>query len=124
MSVPALRYGLLVVALLFAALPFCSSALSKRGLAGRMHDISQDLDRQLYDVMARHEVRYSSVNTSALPYNATTRFNPIGMRQLYNATTIFVNFVQGKQAFPEGELSFFFFFAGGGFAGRGGGGVS
>ncbi|KYM75318.1 hypothetical protein ALC53_14289 [Atta colombica] len=72
-------------------------------LTGRMRAISEDLDRQLNEIMASQALSYSTVNTVGLPYNATTKFNPKGMGQLYNVTNIFIDLVQSKQAYPEGE---------------------
>lgn len=72
-------------------------------LATRMRAISEDLDRQLQDVMASQAINFTMVNTTGLPYNATTKFNPKGMGQLYNVTNKFIDFVQSKQAIPEGE---------------------
>lgn len=74
-------------------------------LTGRMRAISEDLDRQLNEIMASQALTYSTVNTVGLPYNATTKFNPKGMGQLYNVTNMFINLVQSKQAYPEGEYS-------------------
>ncbi|EGI67682.1 hypothetical protein G5I_03730 [Acromyrmex echinatior] len=70
-------------------------------LTGRMRAISEDLDRQLNEIMASQALSYSTVNTVGLPYNATTKFNPKGMGQLYNVTNIFIDLVQSKQAYPE-----------------------
>ncbi|CAK9834028.1 Prominin-like protein [Anthophora retusa] len=67
-----------------------------------MRVISEDLDRQLNGIMASQALNYTTVNTTGLPYNATTKFNPKGMGQLYNVTNMFIDFVQGKQVFPEG----------------------
>lgn len=72
-------------------------------LATRMRAISEDLDRQLQDVMASQAVNFTTVNTTGLPYNATTKFNAKGMGQLYNVTNKFIDLVQSKQAFPEGK---------------------
>lgn len=74
-------------------------------LTGRMRTISEDLDRQLNEIMASQALVYSTVNTVGLPYNATTKFNPKGMGQLYNVTNMFIDMVQSKQAYPEGEYS-------------------
>lgn len=74
-------------------------------LTGRMRTISEDLDRQLNEIMASQALVYSTVNTVGLPYNATTKFNPKGMGQLYNVTNTFIDLVQSKQAYPEGEYS-------------------
>ncbi|KAK2575115.1 hypothetical protein KPH14_008839 [Odynerus spinipes] len=70
-----------------------------------MRVISEDLDRQLNDIMASQAVNYTTVNTTGLPYNATTRFNPKGMGQLYNVTNMFIDLVQSKQAYPEGMIT-------------------
>ncbi|XP_043279042.1 prominin-like protein isoform X2 [Venturia canescens] len=74
-------------------------------LATRMRAISEDLDRQLQDVMASQAINFTMVNTTGLPYNATTKFNPKGMGQLYNVTNKFIDFVQSKQAIPEGIIT-------------------
>lgn len=68
-----------------------------------MRAISEDLDRQLNEIMASQALTYSTINIAGLPYNATTKFNPKGMGQLYNVTNMFIDFVQSKQAYPEGE---------------------
>lgn len=81
-------------------------ALSEEtSLTGRMRAISEDLDRQLNEIMASQALSYSTVNTVGLPYNATTKFNPKGMGQLYNVTNMFIDLVQSKQMYPEGECS-------------------
>jgi len=74
-------------------------------LTGRMRAISEDLDRQLNEIMASQALSYSTVNTVGLPYNASIKFNPKGMGQLYNVTNMFIDLVQSKQAYPEGECS-------------------
>lgn len=71
-----------------------------------MRAISEDLDRQLNEIMASQALSYSTVNTVGLPYNATTKFNPKGMGQLYNVTNMFIDLVQSKQAYPEGKCLF------------------
>jgi len=70
-----------------------------------MRAISEDLDRQLNEIMASQALSYTTVNTVALPYNATTKFNPKGMGQLYNVTNMFIDLVQSKQAYPNGEYT-------------------
>jgi len=70
-----------------------------------MRAISEDLDRQLNEIMASQALSYSTVNTVALPYNATTKFNPKGMGQLYNVTNTFIDLVQSKQAYPNGKFA-------------------
>lgn len=64
--------------------------------------IGESLERKLNESMASQAVKYISVNSTGLPYNATTRFNPKGMRQLYNLTNMFINLIQDKQAYPDG----------------------
>lgn len=70
-----------------------------------MRGISQDLDRQLNVIMASQAFNYTTVNTYGLPYNATTKFDPKGMGQLYNVTNMFIDFVQSKEAYPEGMFT-------------------
>ncbi|KAH0947412.1 hypothetical protein HN011_009786 [Eciton burchellii] len=70
-----------------------------------MRAISEDLDRQLNEIMASQALSYTTVNTVALPYNATTKFNPKGMGQLYNVTNMFIDLVQSKQAYPNGMIA-------------------
>ena len=65
--------------------------------------ISESLERKLKETMAGQSVEYTRVNTTGLPYNASTYFNPRGMRQLYNITNTFIDLVQPKQAYPEGS---------------------
>ncbi|KZC13741.1 Prominin-1-A [Dufourea novaeangliae] len=71
-------------------------------LTNRMRVISEDLDRQLNGIVTSQAINYAKVNTFGLPYNATTKFDPKGMGQLYNVTNMFMDFVQSKQAYPEG----------------------
>ena len=80
-----------------------SNASDGGNFATRIREISKDLDRQLQDVMASQAVNFTMVNTTGLPYNATTKFNAKGMGQLYNVTNKFIDLVQSKQAFPEGK---------------------
>lgn len=75
---------------------------SQSNLATRMRIISEDLNRQLQEIMVSQAVNYTSINATGLPYNATTKFNTKGMGRLYNATNIFMNMIQSKQAYPEG----------------------
>ncbi|XP_043503328.1 prominin-like protein isoform X2 [Polistes fuscatus] len=91
----------LVILILISSQP----AFSQESLANRMRVISEDLDRQLNDIMASQAVNYTTVNTTGLPYNATTKFNPKGMGQLYNVTNMFIDVVQSKQAYPEGMIT-------------------
>ncbi|XP_017888116.1 prominin-like protein isoform X3 [Ceratina calcarata] len=77
----------------------------EESLSNRMRGISQDLDRQLNVIMASQALNYTTVNTYGLPYNATTKFDPKGMGQLYNVTNMFIDFVQNKQAYPEGMFT-------------------
>ncbi|XP_011640388.1 prominin-like protein isoform X2 [Pogonomyrmex barbatus] len=74
-------------------------------LTSRMRAISEDLDRQLNEIMASQALSYSTINTVGLSYNATTKFNPKGMGQLYNVTNMFIDLVQSKQAYPEGMIT-------------------
>lgn len=76
---------------------------SESSLTARMRNISEDLHRKLERILDEQNVIYSSVNMTGLPYNATTKFCPKGMGQLYNITNRFIDLVQSKQAFPEGE---------------------
>ncbi|KMQ91624.1 prominin-like isoform x8 protein [Lasius niger] len=71
-----------------------------------MRAISEDLDRQLNEIMASQALTYSTIKIAGLPYNATTKFNPKGMGQLYNVTNMFIDLVQSKQAYPEGGCFF------------------
>lgn len=79
----------------------CENEEDNNGPASRMRPISEDLDRHLND-MASQGINYSIINTTGLPYNATTKFKAKGMSQLYNITNTFIDLVQDKQAFPEG----------------------
>lgn len=94
--------GTIVILILITSQP----SFSQESLANRMRVISEDLDRQLNDIMASQAVNYTTVNTTGLPYNATTKFNPKGMGQLYNVTNMFIDFIQSKQAYPEGESNY------------------
>lgn len=76
-----------------------------------MRAIGEDVDRQLQDIMASQAINFTSINTTGLPYNATTKFNPKGMGQLYNVTNMFIDIIQSKQAYPEGESSLPYFFS-------------
>ncbi|XP_066595040.1 prominin-like protein isoform X2 [Prorops nasuta] len=95
-----------VIGILVLLVPCWVSCQDEDDLAHRMRDISKDLDRQLNDIMASQAVNYTQVNTTGLPYNATTKFYPKGMGQLYNVTNLFIDFIQSKQAYPEGLISF------------------
>ncbi|KAL0130184.1 hypothetical protein PUN28_002047 [Cardiocondyla obscurior] len=86
-------------------LPWPMVLSEETSLTGRMRAISEDLDRQLNEIMASQAVTYTTVNTVGLPYNATTKFNPEAMGQLYNVTNTFINLVQSKQAYPEGMIT-------------------
>lgn len=97
-GIPRLFIGVITVILLCVYL-----AHGQETLATRMRVISEDLDRQLNEMMASQAVTYSTVNTTGLPYNASMKFWPKGMGQLYNVTNMFIDFVQEKQAYPEGE---------------------
>ncbi|KAG7210464.1 hypothetical protein KM043_011990 [Ampulex compressa] len=98
---PLLSAILLLSVLLSSSRP----ATCQESLANRMRVISEDLDRQLNEIMASQALNYTAVNTTGLPYNATTKFNPKGMGQLYNVTNMFIDFVQSKQAYPEGMIT-------------------
>ncbi|KAK0097136.1 hypothetical protein PV326_003197 [Microctonus aethiopoides] len=78
-------FGTLVLIIFTAASGSESkSGINQDDLATRMRAISEDLDRQLQDMMASQAIDFTTVNTTGLPYNATTKFNPKGMGQLYN----------------------------------------
>ncbi|XP_011300769.1 prominin-like protein isoform X3 [Fopius arisanus] len=94
-----------IVLLLLCGVLLPKTVLTEDDLATRMRAISMDLDRQLQEMMASQAVEFSFVNTTGLPYNATTKFNPKGMGQLYNVTNIFIDIVQSKQAYPEGMIT-------------------
>lgn len=98
-AVPVLLLRIWLASVVFMWCPvFCQESLTNR-----MRAISEDLDRQLNEIMASQALSYSTVNTAGLPYNATTKFNPKGMGQLYNVTNMFIDLVQSKQAYPAGE---------------------
>ncbi|XP_032665091.1 prominin-like protein isoform X3 [Odontomachus brunneus] len=100
-TVPVLLLRVWLVSLVFVWCPvFCQESLTNR-----MRTISEDLDRQLNEIMASQALSYSTVNTAGLPYNATTKFNPKGMGQLYNVTNMFIDLVQSKQAYPAGMIT-------------------
>lgn len=65
--------------------------------------ISENLERKLNESMASQAVVYTSVNSTGLPYEASTRFRAKGMRQLYNITNMFINLIQDQQAYPDGK---------------------
>ncbi|CAD6236954.1 GSCOCG00012490001-RA-CDS [Cotesia congregata] len=92
----------ILVVTIFAGLPEDDYELKANDLTTKMRAISKDLDQQLQNIMASQAVNFTSVNTTGLPYNATTKFNPKGMGQLYNVTNIFMNIIQSKQAYPAG----------------------
>lgn len=96
------HHGFPFLLLLFVLVPGLAAS-QEATLTNRMRVISEDLDRQLNGIMASQALNYTVVNTTGLPYNATTKFNPKGMGQLYNVTNSFIDFVQTKQAYPEGE---------------------
>ena len=96
------HYGFAVLGLLSVLLVSCPVNCQET-LTNRMRVISEDLDRQLNGIMASQGLNYTTINTTGLPYNATTKFNPKGMGQLYNVTNTFIDWVQTKQAYPEGK---------------------
>ncbi|XP_012256989.2 prominin-like protein isoform X2 [Athalia rosae] len=71
----------------------------------KMRVINENLDRQLSRIMASESVNYSVIDTTGIPYGASTEFNPKGMGQLYNVTNLFIDFIQDKQAYPEGMIT-------------------
>ncbi|XP_076752857.1 LOW QUALITY PROTEIN: prominin-1-A [Xylocopa sonorina] len=98
------HYGFAILGLLSILLVSCPVNCQET-LTNRMRVISENLDRQLNAIMASQAFNYTTLNASDVPYNATTTFNPKGMGQLYNVTNMFIDFVQSKQAFPEGMLT-------------------
>ncbi|XP_031777823.1 prominin-like protein isoform X3 [Nasonia vitripennis] len=67
--------------------------------------LSESLERKLNETMSEHSVRYTPLNSTGRPnYTASTAFNPKGMGQLYNVTNMFIDFIQPKQAYPEGMI--------------------
>lgn len=102
--VASIPMPLLRVCLVSLVLVWCP-VRCQESLTNRMRAISEDLDRQLNEIMASQALSYSTINTARLPYNATTKFNPKGMGQLYNVTNMFIDLVQSKQAYPTGERS-------------------
>ncbi|KAK9294319.1 hypothetical protein QLX08_011031 [Tetragonisca angustula] len=99
------HHGLAVLCLLFVLLLVSCPVNCQETLTNRMRVISEDLDRQLNGIMASQGLNYTTVNTTGLRYNATTYFNPKGMGQLYNVTNMFIDFVQSKQAYPDGMFT-------------------
>ncbi|XP_043250359.1 prominin-like protein isoform X4 [Colletes gigas] len=97
------HYGFAILCLLFVLVP--RPVTCQETLTNRMRVISDDLDRQLNGIMASQALNYSVVDTSAVDYKASTKFYPKGMGQLYNVTNAFIDFVQSKQAYPEGMLT-------------------
>lgn len=100
--------GTSCIILLFCGVLLPKAVLTDDDLATRMRTISKDLDRQLQEMMASQAVKFTFYNTTGLPYNATTTFNPRGMGQLYNVTNMFIDIVQSKQAYPEGMFQDFY----------------
>ncbi|XP_053593679.1 prominin-like protein isoform X3 [Microplitis demolitor] len=94
-----------LVVTIFAGLPGYDSKIEADDLTTKMRAISKDLDQQLQSIMASQAVNFTSVNTTGLSYNATTKFNPKGMGQLYNVTNMFINIIQSKQAYPDGLIT-------------------
>nr|XP_012152652.1 PREDICTED: prominin-like protein isoform X3 [Megachile rotundata] len=101
----AMVYHGFAILVLFSVLLVSCPVTCQETLTNRMRVISEDLDRQLNGIMALQALNYTTMNTTGLPYNATTKFNPKGMGQLYNVTNTFIDFVQSKQAYPEGMFS-------------------
>ncbi|XP_072760846.1 prominin-like protein isoform X2 [Anoplolepis gracilipes] len=104
-TVAAVSMLLLRVCLVSLVLVWRPVSCQENSLTNRMRTISEDLDRQLNEIMASQALTYSTVNIAGLPYNATTKFNPKGMGQLYNVTNMFIDLVQSKQAYPEGMIT-------------------
>ncbi|KAJ8664264.1 hypothetical protein QAD02_005926 [Eretmocerus hayati] len=69
----------------------------------QQQDAGEALRKKLNETLGTQPVRYTPVNSTApLPYNASTAFNPKGMRQLFNITNKVINFVIDRQAYPRG----------------------
>ncbi|XP_078035778.1 prominin-1-A isoform X6 [Augochlora pura] len=100
------HHGLLPIILLlgFLGVLVPRPANGQETLTNRMRVISEDLDRQLKGIMTTEVYNFSTVIPS-VNYAATTKYNPKGMGQLYNVTNTFIDFVQSKQAYPEGMLT-------------------
>ena len=98
--VPPLTVGL-ILSLFLVSVGF---AQDSAGFSGRMREITKNLENNLQGMMKSHAVRYSFVNTTKLPYNASTKFYPRGMGELYNFTNIFIDLIFSKQLYPKGKL--------------------
>lgn len=78
-------------------------------LATKMREISQNLEVRLNQIMASQAINYSYVNTTGLPYNSSTKFEPRGMGELYNFTNFFIDLIISKQLIPRGKFQFFLY---------------
>ena len=78
------------------------------GLTDRMRRISKNLDVQLNRMMSEHAIKYTYVNTTRLPFNASAKFHPKGMGELYNFTNIFIDLIFSKQLYPEGKVFIYY----------------
>lgn len=95
------HHGFAILCLLSVLVPH--PVTCQETLTNWMLVISKDLDRQLNEIMALQALDYTTMNTSGVPYKATTDFDAKGMGQLYNVTNTFIDFVQSKQAYPQGK---------------------
>lgn len=68
----------------------------------KMMGISENLEKALSDVLETSDIKYTEPNVNAT-YVSTTEFYPKGMQHLYNLTTMFIDIIQKKQAYPEGN---------------------
>lgn len=92
------RLGIAIVFMVLLAPSFGEESFAKK-----MRSINEDLEREITEFMPSEPVNYSTINTTGTPYAASTKFNPKGMGQLYNVTNMFIDLIQSKQAYPEGE---------------------
>ncbi|XP_076182936.1 prominin-1-A isoform X1 [Ptiloglossa arizonensis] len=97
------HHGFAILCLLSVLVPH--PVTCQETLTNWMLVISKDLDRQLNEIMALQALDYTTMNTSGVPYKATTDFDAKGMGQLYNVTNTFIDFVQSKQAYPQGMIT-------------------
>ncbi|XP_014215519.1 prominin-like protein isoform X2 [Copidosoma floridanum] len=64
----------------------------------------RQLERRLNETIGAQPINYTVVNNTGVAYRSNTKYHHKGMKQLYNITNMFIDFVQDKQAYPEGMI--------------------
>lgn len=97
------RGRIVIMAALIAVLALAFDVQFAHGsFTKKMMGISENLEKALSDVLETSDIKYTEPNTN-VTYVSTTEFYPKGMQHLYNLTTMFIDIIQKKQAYPEGN---------------------